>query len=193
MSFGSQLKQWRKANFIKQHALAETLGVTQAAVSRWESGIDSPSKIMRGRIKDLIMGCAADEARLELMMLRMQVGFRSLVEADGLRFMGMSPKLCRTWPDFEARTGQFLEHYCVNEAAELFGNATIRQEMMSGQIAFICGISDRHLSVEEGEPFRHHWTARFYRSGTKRYIELAMEPAAPDEQVGINEIIRADS
>lgn len=40
--FGTQLRQWRKANHIKQAAIAHDLNVTQAAISRWENGVDEP-------------------------------------------------------------------------------------------------------------------------------------------------------
>lgn len=35
---GPTLRRWRVINRVKQAALAEELGVSQATVSRWESG-----------------------------------------------------------------------------------------------------------------------------------------------------------
>ena len=48
------LRAWRKAHGISQQALAARLNVSQAAVSRWEAGIDAPSLEVLGRIKALL-------------------------------------------------------------------------------------------------------------------------------------------
>lgn len=44
------LRRYRFSHNIKQAALAADLGVTQAMVSRWESGLVAPSGDMQGRI-----------------------------------------------------------------------------------------------------------------------------------------------
>ena len=47
------LKQYRFSHNIKQSALADDLGVTQAMVSRWETGLATPGADMRARIRRL--------------------------------------------------------------------------------------------------------------------------------------------
>lgn len=49
----ARLRRFRFTHNIKQAALAADLGVTQAMVSRWESGVVTPSAEMRARIMDL--------------------------------------------------------------------------------------------------------------------------------------------
>lgn len=48
------LRRYRFSNNIKQAALAADLGVTQAMVSRWESGLVEPSREMQARIYALL-------------------------------------------------------------------------------------------------------------------------------------------
>ena len=50
----SLLRHHRFTNNMKQAALAQDLGVTQAMISRWESGRSEPSPAMQDSIRDLV-------------------------------------------------------------------------------------------------------------------------------------------
>ncbi|MFH1805000.1 MAG: helix-turn-helix domain-containing protein [Pseudomonadota bacterium] len=52
--FGRQLRQWRRASEIKQDRLADILGVTQATVSRWEQGRQSPAPLHHKLLQDMM-------------------------------------------------------------------------------------------------------------------------------------------
>ena len=43
--FGRRLRQWRRESEIKQARLADIVGVTQATVSRWEKGLQTPAPL----------------------------------------------------------------------------------------------------------------------------------------------------
>ena len=51
---GPSLRQWRAVRRCKQSHLAELLGVSQATVSRWESGVLVPGRTERDRLLDLL-------------------------------------------------------------------------------------------------------------------------------------------
>jgi len=51
---GRALRRFRRLNAVKQGHLAELLAVSQATVSRWESGAQEPDEIHRERIVALI-------------------------------------------------------------------------------------------------------------------------------------------
>ena len=53
-SFGRRLRRWRRLADIKQAHLAEHLGVSQASVSRWESGLQLPSASQRRQLDGLM-------------------------------------------------------------------------------------------------------------------------------------------
>lgn len=68
-ALGRSLRAWRSARRVKQAYAAEILGVSQATVSRWESGVLAPSLRETGRLADLLTarpGSDADRALLDL-------------------------------------------------------------------------------------------------------------------------------
>ena len=68
---GPCLRQWRAVRRCKQSHAAELLGVSQATVSRWESGLLTPSGAERDRLTDLLqarLGTAADRQLARLVV-----------------------------------------------------------------------------------------------------------------------------
>lgn len=66
---GRSLRAWRTARRVKQAHAAEILGVSQATVSRWESGALTPSPPEAARLADLLAArpdSDADRALLDL-------------------------------------------------------------------------------------------------------------------------------
>lgn len=79
------LRRYRFTNNIKQAALAEDLGVTQAMVSRWESGAVRPASGMQARIRAL---AGTSEAMASPLVgwrshVAFQPGLAAVVSADG--------------------------------------------------------------------------------------------------------------
>ena len=69
LSLGPSLRRWRVLNRIKQETLARDLGVSQARVSRWESGRGQPDGQHLLKITQLLRArpeTAADRALVEL-------------------------------------------------------------------------------------------------------------------------------
>lgn len=50
MNIGNQIKNFRKAKKLTQEQLAEYLGVTSQAVSKWETGVSAPDIDMLPRL-----------------------------------------------------------------------------------------------------------------------------------------------
>lgn len=66
---GASLRRWRLLNRVKQAALAADMGVSQATVSRWESGRLAPALREEARLVELLSArptSAADAALVEL-------------------------------------------------------------------------------------------------------------------------------
>jgi transcriptional regulator with XRE-family HTH domain len=66
---GRALRRFRRLNGIKQGHVAELLAVSQAAVSRWESGVHEPEAHQRERILDMIAANASNDADAALKRL----------------------------------------------------------------------------------------------------------------------------
>jgi transcriptional regulator with XRE-family HTH domain len=68
-ALGRALKAWRHLRRIKQSHAAELFGVSQATISRWEAGRQSPSPDEAARLRDAMAATpdgAADAALLRL-------------------------------------------------------------------------------------------------------------------------------
>lgn len=60
MMIGNRLRDLREKKSITQAQIAEQLGITQGAVSQWESGVTNPSISTVSKLS-VILGCTVDE------------------------------------------------------------------------------------------------------------------------------------
>jgi transcriptional regulator with XRE-family HTH domain len=68
-SLGSALRRWRLLNRVKQAHLAEVLGISQATVSRWETGTQAIEPDRQPQVEALLSAAqtsSADEALFRL-------------------------------------------------------------------------------------------------------------------------------
>ena len=63
--FGARLKRVRAAVRLKQHGLADLLGVDQATVSRWENGVQTPGAAVQARDFETLLPFRSDDAALK--------------------------------------------------------------------------------------------------------------------------------
>lgn len=134
---------------FSQSALADHLGVSQAAVSRWENALDVPSARMRRVMRDMLH--TADEARIDRVLrarLRYAPSPMSMV-GPGARFLDFSASFAAetgTEPAFlRGRTvyGQFSES--VDATTELWE----RSGIFGGEVALTLTVLA--LGNREGE------------------------------------------
>lgn len=89
MNWPKLLRAYRTTRGLKQSALATTLGVHQATISRWENGIEQPTRAMQKRLRDLIY--RGDHASLmQRNLFNSQVAIAELQDADA-RILHASP------------------------------------------------------------------------------------------------------
>lgn len=95
---GVSLRTWRMLRRMKQNRAAELLGVSQATVSRWESGMLAPSAPQAARLRHLMTAAldgAADRALADL--VRRSADEVHLVCDATHRLLAVSPRRERTW------------------------------------------------------------------------------------------------
>ncbi|WP_341991486.1 helix-turn-helix transcriptional regulator [Azorhizobium sp. AG788] len=191
-SIGQKLRIWRRANGIKQDAMAAALGVSQATVSRWESGRDIPSIEISRRITDLVATKVRDELAIESRFLERLSAIQAIFEIDGIRFQAASSGCRRIWPRFSRLIGRSFEARMVGETRIILDDAETRRGVIAGDIAMIVGVSTRHLDLEADAAFKHRWISRFWFHGHRIFATLAYEPCAADTPTGIEQILRLD-
>lgn len=76
------LRQWRRQNRMKQSAAGDLLGVSQATISRWESGQGVMSPGQRRRLRDLLGRPASRSQALARHLVTRAPGLAGLVDRD---------------------------------------------------------------------------------------------------------------
>ncbi len=189
--FGARLRDWRRVNMVKQTVLAADLGVTQAAISRWENGLDRPSKQSLARLRG-IMGRSDGELAVEKLYVEQLPYAKALFDLDGMRLVSVSRGFSQIWPDFAVFIDHYLVDQMVGETAELMHDPGFRSAIKSDQFLFASGVSDRHLDVQADTAMRHRWYARNRRFGMRNYVDISFEVCDPSAATGIESTLYRD-
>lgn len=192
IEIGGVLRQWRKANHIKQAILAETLGVTQATVSRWESGLDEPSPAQYVKIRNLVGQVGRSRFEIERDVISLQTGLRALVDVDGIRIISLTKLYESFWPEMIALKEMPLADKLTSFSREIFYDEQLMRSIRRGEVALISGVSEEHFEGVAGNSFRHRWTATYRKTGSRLVSELSFEPCSSAEILGIKGIVRVD-
>lgn len=191
-NFGIQLRLWRRANQIKQGTLALDLGVTQPAVSRWESGTDKPSPLIMDRLK-AFMAPIDLSLRLDMRLIERQAAMRAIFDCDRFQLLAASSGMRQAWPQLCSLIDYSFADDLINELAPLVSDHALNAQLLGGEIVLISGVSDRHLTLEVDEAFRHRWHICFKRSGTRLLADMTYEPCPSDLPIGITDIVTLDA
>jgi transcriptional regulator with XRE-family HTH domain len=191
-NFGIQLRLWRRANQIKQGALALDLGVTQPAVSRWESGTDKPSALIMDRLNK-VMTPVDLSLRLDMRLIERQAAMRAIFDCDRFQLLAASSGMRQAWPQLCSLIDYSFADDLINELAPLVSDRALNAQLLGGEIVLMSGVSDRHLTLEVDEAFRHRWHICFKRSGTRLLADMTYEPCPSDLPTGITDIVTLDA
>ena len=98
LRIGHALRRFRALNRIKQTHLAETLGVSQATISRWERGDHEPSARQQAAAIDLIATAAtsASDAALKRLIIHSSQPVHLICDATH-RLLAASPAREASW------------------------------------------------------------------------------------------------
>jgi transcriptional regulator with XRE-family HTH domain len=172
---GCVLRDWRKASGVKQDSLAAMLGVSQSAVSSWETGRDEPGRRVTGRLIDIMSPTGRDRLQLDNLALSTQGAVRASFDLDGVKLIMASRGLTAAWPDFAKLTHSRLIERLVDEASLMLHDDDFVRSVRRGEVALVAGVSDRHVDLEMDKPFRHRWVAVFRTYGQKMFIDMTYE------------------
>lgn len=188
----SKLRRWRRSNGVKQSTLAEILSVSQAAVSRWENGVDHPTVGLLRKITDLISDGIHDELTIDRRFIQRLSSVEAIFDFDGIRLEATSAGLNRVWPDFARLIGQPVAHRMIGESRIVLDDSSLRKAIIGGDVAIVAGITTRHTDIELDSAAKHRWIARIRKHGARVFTTMVYEPCDPDAALGIEEIFHVD-
>ncbi len=188
----SRMKTWRRLNSIKQETLAAQLGVSQAAISRWENGLDQPSPAHLKQLRNLLAQTVRDEFQLQRQFIMRQRTVRMLCDMDGVRMLGVSHGFSALWPESGALIERRLADDLVGETRPFSFDVALVQAIAGGSLCIASGISDRHIGLQIDRAVRHGWHICFRHYGARVIADMIYEPCDPDEPVGIRDLLHID-
>lgn len=191
-NIGLLVRDWRKANGVKQESLAAVLGVSQSAVSHWENGRDIPHRRLVGRLVDIMTATADERFRVDSLAIQQQGAIRASFELDGVKLLTASSGLMAAWPDFSKLMDVKLVERLVGEASQFMHDDAFLRSVRRGEVALISAVSDKHVQLDLDTAFRHKWIAVFRSYGTKMVVDMTYEACDPLAETGVQSVIRYD-
>lgn len=192
VNIGTVLRLWRRGSGLKQQALADLLGVTQATVSRWENGLDHPSPALGANIRNLMSHRGEPGLSTVREVLRLQTGIRVLVDLDGMRLVASTGGFKKLWPELAAIEGQKTADHLVGQSAELYSDLALMASIRRGEVVMVGGVSDRQVKGFGDNAFRHYWTSAYRKIGPQHFAEISFEACDPDAELGVHHLVKID-
>ncbi len=186
------LAEWRRRNGIARRDVAVALDVPEQTLARWERGEGLPSRPMTQRLMEMMRLDAAENLALAKLMVTQSRSMCALFDFSGVRLICASMGLVSVWPNFCALTGTSFLNHLTHEAKHLMEDTVFVRDVRQGRLLSVSGVADRHLTLETDPAFRHRWTAMFRAFGRVLVAELTYERAAPEDQVGVMEMVYFD-
>lgn len=191
-SLGDRIRRWRRAHGVKQSAFAATLNVSQAAVSRWENGVDCPSMAVLCKIKDLIACGIRDELQTERRFIERLSSAEAIFDLDGIRLEATSAGLRCLWPEFSRLVGSRIADRLIAETRIVLDDTNLRKDILRGDVTIVSGITTRHTDIDLDTAAKHRWISRIRIDGARAYTRMVFEPCDPALPQGIEDVFRPD-
>lgn len=189
---GSDIIRWRSVNRVKQSALAEMVGVSQATVSKWERGTWEPTRTLALRLRDIISSVHEGRLAVELSCIRPQQNLRALVRGADFQMLGVSDGFRHAWPETCNLIGERTRRHLINEAAQYCEDGDYLREAADGELLMVTCVSRRLLSI--GEDLEDHLHVRWH--AVVRHIdgelihEVIYEPCDASTPIGFESVLR---
>jgi transcriptional regulator with XRE-family HTH domain len=189
---GQDIKRWRSMSRLKQEALAEMLGVSHVAVSKWENGHSRPSKVMMVRLQNVMSGTHRGRLAAEIAFAAPQQQMKTLTRGLEMRLIGASRGFLEVYPDFGRLFSTSMRKYVVNEALQYCDGSELLNEACRGEILMLTGVSNRMLAMgpEIEEDFRLRWHTIVRHIDGELIHEVILEPCSASTPLGFERILR---
>ncbi len=179
-------------NRIKQEALADMLGVSHVAVSKWENGHSRPSSVMMLRLQSVMSGTHYGRLAAEVAFAAPQQQMKNLVRGPQMQLVGASRGFLEAYPEFKDMFGMSLRPLMTNEALQYCDGSDMLKEASLGEILMITCVSNRMLEIgpEVKEDIRLRWHAIVRHIDGELIHEVILEPCAVNTPLGFERVMR---
>lgn len=178
---------------MKQESLAAVLGVSQSAVSNWETGRDVPNRRIVGRLVDIMSSTSEERLYVDRLAMLQQGAIRASFDLDGVKLVLASKGLITVWPKFSRFNDVRLVEHLVDEASQFLHNDDFVRSARRGEVALITAVSDKHVDLDLDASFRHRWIAVFRSYGQKMLVDMTYETCDANSSTGVESVIHYDS
>lgn len=188
--FPEFLRSWRRSKKLRQIQLAHLLGVSQGTISKWEAGVEIPSRFKIDDIIDFISERKGrDPFAVDRAFIKMQMDVRALFSYEGARLIGVSQGLKELWPDFSKLVGKEMRQHLVGETRLLYDDVDLAERIKARDIGIITGVSLRHVDIMLDEPIKHRWILAFRSYSGRLLGEVVYYPCEPHTPERIERIV----
>ena len=174
---------------LSQAQLADTMGVSQRTISRWERGDDQPGLIQQKRLRDLgweppgslLRNLAASVAHCPVP--------RALSRTQRLRLLALSPPALEKRPSMAAWIGCDLVKTASGVLQDMLEDAELQRAIRHGEIAGVRATTQSVLKSPEAASIGRHSTTvtYFFHDGTL-FSDAISVPAPPNAPIGYSVI-----
>lgn len=168
------------------------LGVSQVAISHWETGKDVPNSRIFARLVDIMSSAAEDRYRLDRLTVLAQAAIRASFDIDGVKLVTASQGLMKAWPSFSKLQDVRLIENLVDEASLFLHDDEFIRLVRQGEVAMISAVSDRHVQLDVDDRFRHRWMAVFRSYGPRMLIDMTYEICDATATKGVENVFYYD-
>jgi transcriptional regulator with XRE-family HTH domain len=186
------IRHWRHVNRVKQEALAEMLGVSRVAVSKWESGQSRPSKAAALRLADIMGGIHNGQLAAEAMFLAPQQQIKALFRGKSMQLVGVSAGFSAAWPEMFTLVGDKMRKHLTGEAQLYADGSDLLREATAGELLMVSGVSNRFVNIGDvpDDTVRLRWHAIIRHIDGELVHELIYEPCDPATPTGFERLVR---
>jgi transcriptional regulator with XRE-family HTH domain len=177
---------------MKQQTLAELMGVSQTAVSNWETGKDVPGKRLVLRLVDAMSSTGIQRLEADRLSILNSQNARATFDLDGVRLLIASKGMQAAWPSFSKMVNTRLIDSLVDEASLFLHDSDFVKSARRGDVAIVTAVSRRHVEIEMDSEFSHRWSAVFRGYGTTMHVEMTYEPCDPSDIHGVESVVFYD-
>ena len=172
--------------------MASILGVSHAAISKWENGHSKPSKRMALRLADVMSELHKSRLRAELVYTAPQQQMKVLTRGRNLQLFAVSAGFAKAWPETAAFAEKELKPFLINEALQYVENSGFLEEAIHGELLALSCVSNRLLMVggDVSESARLRWHSIVRQIDGELIHEVVFEPCHENSPVGFDYVLR---